>query len=125
MCHSRLAAKNIICRILLNEQSNGIRDLTRDPNNNNSFIGHVDKDNKWGLKPVSFALELFSILVNGKKSKITAVRFTQTRGSGPSLRKLVEMLCQHLENGHLHEDAKETKDIVRLIQTGCLDGMDT
>jgi hypothetical protein len=61
---------------------------------------------------------LFSILVNGKKSKITAVRFTQTRGSGPSLRKLVELLCSHLENGHLHEDTKETKEIVRLIQTG-------
>jgi hypothetical protein len=69
-------------------------------------------------------LELFSILVRGKKSKITAVRFTQTRGSGPSLRRLVELLCLHLENGHLHEDTKETKEIARLIQTGRVDNMD-
>jgi hypothetical protein len=73
---------------------------------------------EWGLKPVSFALELFNILRDGKQSSLTAVRFTQTRGSGASLRKLVEMLCQHLENGHLHSNAKETKEITKLIQTG-------
>ena len=78
----------------------------------------------WGLKPVSFALEFFSILVDGKKSRITAVRFTQTRGSAQSLRKLMDMLLVHLENGHLHEDLKETKEIIRLIQTGRVDSAD-
>jgi hypothetical protein len=81
----------------------------------------TDERIEWGLKPVSFAMELFSILREGKKSKITAVRFTQTRGSGSSLRKLVELLSQHLQLGHLLDDPKETKEIIRLIQYGRVD----
>src|ERR1700753_2313858 len=45
MCHSRPVARNIICRILLNEQPNGICDLTSDQENENSFTGHLEKDN--------------------------------------------------------------------------------
>jgi hypothetical protein len=45
MCHSRLVARNVICHILLNEQSNGICDLARDPENENSFTGNLEKDN--------------------------------------------------------------------------------
>jgi hypothetical protein len=67
---------------------------------------------------VTFALELFSIMRQLKKSNLTAVRLTQIRGAGVSIRKLVDILCQHLENGHLHDDAGETKEIVRLIQRG-------
>jgi hypothetical protein len=73
---------------------------------------------EWGLRPVTFALELFSIMRQRKKSNLTAVRLTQIRGAGQSIRKLVDILCQHLENGHLHDDASETKEIIRLIQRG-------
>jgi len=71
---------------------------------------------------MSFALELFSILRDGKQCRLTAARFTQVRGSGPSLRRLVELLCNHLENGHMHRDMKEVKEIVKLIQTGRVNG---
>lgn len=80
---------------------------------------------EWNLKPVSFAVELFNILRNGSQARITAVRFTQTRGSGPSLRKLVELFSTVLENGYLHEDVKETKQIARLILTGRVENDET
>jgi hypothetical protein len=67
---------------------------------------------------VTFALELFSILRQRKKSNLTAVRLTQIRGASNSLRKLVDILCQHLEIGHLHDNTAETKEIVKLIQSG-------
>jgi len=85
-------------------------------------FGHLGTDDslpsEWGLRPVTFALELFSIMRQRKKSNLTAVRLTQIRGAGQSIRKLVDILCQHLENGHLHDDTSETKEIIRLIQRG-------
>jgi hypothetical protein len=75
----------------------------------------------WGLKPVWFAMELFSILREGKEAHLTAIRFTQTRGSASSLYKLGEHLSKQLEKTHLYKDAEEVKQITRLIQTGTLD----
>lgn len=118
MSHPRKASRFILCRALTQERESGIKDLAFDSINRNTFTGRLDKENKWHLKPVSFALEFFSILRNGKQSSLTAVRFTQTRGCGASLRKLVELLCHHLEDGHLHTNAKEVKEMTKLIQTG-------
>jgi hypothetical protein len=63
-------------------------------------FGHLGTDDslpsEWGLRPVTFALELFSIMRQRKKSNLTAVRLTQIRGAGQSIRKLVDILCQHL-----------------------------
>jgi hypothetical protein len=91
------------------------------------FLSHIvaNSTTEWNLKPVSFAVELFSILRDGSQARLTAIRFTQTRGSGPSLRKLVDLLSTVLENGYLHEDSKETKEIARLILTGRLENDDT
>jgi hypothetical protein len=118
MRHSRRISRNILSQLILGEEPHGIMDLTRDLDNRSSFTGRLDQENAWALKPVSFAIELFSILRDGKVSRLTAVRFTQTRGSALSLRKLVELLTAHLEADHLHTNPKETKEIARLIQTG-------
>jgi hypothetical protein len=45
LSHARPRARSIICRILLNEKANGIYDLTRDAENENSFLGRLDKEN--------------------------------------------------------------------------------
>jgi hypothetical protein len=45
LSHARPHARNVICRILLNEKANGICDLTRDLENENSFNGRLDNDN--------------------------------------------------------------------------------
>jgi hypothetical protein len=60
MCHSRLVARNIICRILLNEESNGVRNLARDPDNDNSFTGHLDKDNSKPFTPEIYIVSYFA-----------------------------------------------------------------
>jgi hypothetical protein len=138
MCHPRKTSRYVLCRALSQEGKSGIMDIAFDANNRNNVTGRLDKENskfeaycfrvrstnicvEWNMKPVSFVLEFFSILRDGKQSSLTAVRFTQTRGCGASLRKLVELLYQHLENVHLHSDAKETKEIIKLIQTGRVD----
>jgi hypothetical protein len=118
ICHSRRIARNILSQLILAEESRGIKELTRDLDNRNSFTGRLDKENVWGMKPIWFAIELFSILRDGHASKLTAARFTQIRGSAQSLRKLVELLAVHLQENHLHDEAKETKEIVSLIKTG-------
>jgi hypothetical protein len=74
----------------------------------------------WGLKSVSFAMELFSILREGREANLTAIRFTQTRGSATSLYKLGEQLSKQLEKTFLYKNAEEVKQITRLIQTGTL-----
>jgi hypothetical protein len=118
MCHSRRVSRNIISQLMLAQDMNGIEELVRDVKNRNLFTGNLVKDNAWNLKAVSFAIELFSILRDGKVSKLTAIRFTQTRGSAQSLRRMVDMLSAHLYEHHLHDNLKEAKEIVSLIKTG-------
>jgi hypothetical protein len=66
-------------------------------------------------------MELFSILREGKEANLTAIRFTQTRGSATSLNKLGEHLSKQLEKSYLYKHAEEVKQITRLIQTGTMD----
>jgi hypothetical protein len=37
MSHSRVLARNLVCRILLSEETSGIRDIVRDSENENYF----------------------------------------------------------------------------------------
>jgi hypothetical protein len=45
MNHNRAVARNMICQILLHEQSSGIGDLMRDAANRNSYMGRLDEEN--------------------------------------------------------------------------------
>jgi hypothetical protein len=126
VCHSRRVTRNIFHQLMVAEEARGIKDMARDHDNRNCYTGRLDKDNVWGMKPVWFAIEHFTIINSkvSKSPKLTAVRFTQTRGSAQSLRRLVELLGAHLQEDHLHNNAKETGEIVNMIRTGRADTRD-
>ncbi|KAF2689480.1 Pkinase-domain-containing protein [Lentithecium fluviatile CBS 122367] len=60
------------------------------------------------FKPVSFVIELFVVLQNGRRAHVCLARFTQTRGAATSFRKTVEHIEQVFRaQGILLEDEEK------------------
>lgn len=68
------------------------------------------------MKPVTFTVELFAILQQGRRANMCAARFTQTRGAASSFRKVVDILEDvFLSRGILIEDEEHREAVANLM----------
>lgn len=108
-------ARSEIYRLLREWQHHGIRDLVYFPQDN-SITARVDKTNALGIKPVSFRIELFVVLQNGKKAGLSLARWTQVRGAASSFRKVVEIAEKILkERNVLVDDEAQWKELCEIL----------
>lgn len=93
----------------------GITDLVYYPNEH-AFTGRVDKVNSLNIKPVSFRIELFVVLQNGKKAGMSLARCEQVKGAASSFRRIVEVLDSVCRERHLLvEDEAKWEELVAIV----------
>ena len=104
-----------LSRILSDWMRHGITDLVYYPNEH-AFTGRVDKVNSLNIKPVSFRIELFVVLQNGKKAGMSLARCEQVKGAASSFRRIVEVLDSVCRERHLLvEDEAKWEELVAIV----------
>ncbi|KAF2017300.1 Pkinase-domain-containing protein [Aaosphaeria arxii CBS 175.79] len=83
--------RNDLVRLLRDWQRFGVRDVTFD-RQANTINARIDKNNHLRIKPVSFVIELFVVLEQGRRASLCLARFTQIRGAASSFRKVVDVI---------------------------------
>ena len=117
LCFSvpRGRARTEIYRLLREWQRHGITDLTYFPQDN-AITASVNKTNALGIKPVSFRVELFVVLRNGKKVGLSLARWTQTRGAASSFRRVLGIVEEVLaQRGDLIDDEAKCRELEGII----------
>ena len=117
LCFSipRGRARTEIYRLLRDWQRHGISDLVYYPQDN-AITARIDKNNALGIKPVSFRVELFVVLQNGRKVGLSLGRWTQTRGAASSFRRVVGVVEEVLrERGVLVEEEEKWKELEGIL----------
>lgn len=111
----RARARTELFRLLREWQRHGIKDLVYFPQDN-AITARVDKINTLNMKPVSFRVELFVVLQNGKKAGLSLARCSQTKGAASSFKKVVEVIEQVArEKGLLVEDEEKWKELCGIL----------
>lgn len=111
----RTRARTELVRMLRDWQRHGIKDLTYFPQDN-AITASVDKVNTLGIKPVTFRIELFVVLKNGRKAGLSLARCSQMRGAASSFRKVVEILEQVAKDrGLLVEDEAQRNELCGIL----------
>lgn len=111
----RARARTELFRVLREWQRHGIKDLVYFPQDN-AITARVDKINTLNLKPVSFRIELFVVLQNGKKAGLSLARCSQTKGAASSFKKVVEVIEQVArDKGLLVEDKEKSKELCGIL----------
>ncbi|GAB7348093.1 hypothetical protein MBLNU459_g6118t1 [Dothideomycetes sp. NU459] len=112
---ARARARTELFRLLREWQRHGIKDLVYFPQDN-AITARVDKVNTLSMKPVSFRIELFVVLQNGKKAGLSLARCSQTKGAASSFKKVVEVIEQVArEKGLLVEDEEKWKELCEIL----------
>lgn len=90
---SRGRTRQELVRLLRKWRDLGITDIQLDRVRNLIFA-RLDGQNalarKFGLKEVSFAIEMYVVLERGRRAKLSIARFTQRKGSAASFRRVME-----------------------------------
>ncbi|KAG9759729.1 Pkinase-domain-containing protein, partial [Aureobasidium melanogenum] len=111
----RTRARTELVRMLREWQRHGIKDLTYFPQDN-AITASIDKVNSLGIKPVTFRIELFVVLKNGRKAGLSLARCSQMRGAASSFRKVVEVLEQvGRDRGLLVEDESQWNELCGIL----------
>ncbi|KAF4551659.1 Protein kinase domain-containing protein 1 [Elsinoe fawcettii] len=84
----RSRARTEIYRLLRDFQHMGLGELCYFPQEN-AITARVEKQNALGIKPVSFRVELFVVLQNGKRSGLSLGRWTMVRGAASGFEEVV------------------------------------
>lgn len=113
---ARGRARSETYKILRDWQRHGIADLCYFPQEN-AISARVDKVNALGIKPVSFRVELFVVLQNGKKVGLSLARWTQTRGAASSFRRVLEVVQETLEDRDMLVTDEDKKAELQSILT--------
>ena len=113
---SRKKARQELMILMKEWQRHGIRDvLCQD----NTITARVDKQNSLEIKPVSFMIQLFVVLEQGKKVNICAARFMQVKGAGSAFRKVIEVVDGIMRGrGWLVEDEEKWSALAEIVGTG-------
>ncbi|THY89412.1 Pkinase-domain-containing protein [Aureobasidium pullulans] len=111
----RTRARTELVRMLREWQRHGIKDLTYFPQDN-AITASIDKVNSLGIKPVTFRIELFVVLKNGRKAGLSLARCSQMRGAASSFRKVVEVLEQvGRDRGLLIDDESQWNELCGIL----------
>ncbi|KEQ73508.1 Pkinase-domain-containing protein [Aureobasidium namibiae CBS 147.97] len=111
----RTRARTELVRMLREWQRHGIKDLTYFPQDN-AITASIDKVNSLGIKPVTFRIELFVVLKNGRKAGLSLARCSQMRGAASSFRKVIEVLEQvGRDRGLLVDDESQWNELCGIL----------
>ncbi|KAI5212118.1 hypothetical protein AUEXF2481DRAFT_254 [Aureobasidium subglaciale EXF-2481] len=111
----RTRARTELVRMLREWQRHGIKDLTYFPQDN-AITASIDKVNSLGIKPVTFRIELFVVLKNGRKAGLSLARCSQMRGAASSFRKVIEVLEQvGRDRGLLIDDESQWNELCGIL----------
>jgi serine/threonine-protein kinase HSL1 (negative regulator of Swe1 kinase) len=111
----RTRARTELVRMLREWQRHGVKDLTYYPQDN-AITASIDKVNSLGIKPVTFRIELFVVLKNGRKAGLSLARCSQMRGAASSFRRVVEILEQvGRDRGLLIDDESQWEELCGIL----------
>lgn len=88
-CVGRGRARQEIVRVLRGWKQFGMRDVILDRARNLVFA-RLDAVNHLGIKEVSFVVEMYVMLEQGRKARLSVCRFTQRKGAASSFRRVIE-----------------------------------
>ncbi|KAL9599224.1 MAG: hypothetical protein Q9179_003627 [Wetmoreana sp. 5 TL-2023] len=101
---SRIRARKEMVSLLREWRRYGIRDIVIDKGAGRVWA-RVGVKNSLHIRPVSLAIETFTVLERGRKANLTLARFTQERGAKSSFERVVKTMEKVLgEKGLLVED---------------------
>ncbi|RFU25616.1 hypothetical protein B7463_g10719, partial [Scytalidium lignicola] len=116
MTLSKRQARREITQVLRDWRQYGIRDIQVDKERNIVF-GKVGATNYLGMKEVSFAGEIMTIVEHGKRSHLSIAKFTQERGAASSFFKVIETLEMVLKcRGFLVADEHKKAMMVQTLK---------
>ncbi|KAL9602010.1 MAG: hypothetical protein Q9219_002118 [cf. Caloplaca sp. 3 TL-2023] len=108
------ARKEIVC-VFKEWKKYGMRDIVVDKAAGRMWA-RVGVKNSLHIRPVSLAVEVFTVLEHGRKANLAVVRFTQEKGAKSSFERVVKTLEQVLdEKGLLVEDRKRAMAIKGIL----------
>ncbi|KAF2223531.1 hypothetical protein BDZ85DRAFT_311500 [Elsinoe ampelina] len=111
----RSRARTEIYRLLRDFQHAGLGDLCYFPQEN-AITARVEKQNALGIKPVSFRVELFVVLQNGKRSGLSLGRWTMVRGAASGFEAVVEAVERVMgERGVLVEEGGRREELKGIL----------
>jgi hypothetical protein len=71
------------------------------------------------IKPVSLAVELFTVLHRGRKANLSLARFTQEKGAKSSFERVIAALESIMASrGLLVDDAEKREEMKRVLLVG-------
>ncbi|KAK5007867.1 hypothetical protein LTR28_004739, partial [Elasticomyces elasticus] len=112
-------ARAELVRLLREWQRHGIRDLQYS-REKNSISATVDRNNALGIKELSFSIELFVVLREGKKVGLSVGRFVLVKGRGKEVQqgfvRVVEGVASFLgQRGWMVEDEGVKKEMGEIL----------
>ncbi|KAF2753471.1 Pkinase-domain-containing protein [Pseudovirgaria hyperparasitica] len=108
-------ARQEMVRLLRDWKRFGVRDVRFD-RAKNTVSASVGKDNHLSIRPVTFMIELYTILEHGRRAQLCVARFTQTKGAASSFKKIVDVLADVCNGrGLLVEDEQKKNDMMEVF----------
>ncbi|KAI4183331.1 MAG: hypothetical protein LQ346_006368 [Caloplaca aetnensis] len=108
---SRIRARKEVVAVLREWRRYGMRDIVVDKEKGRVWA-RVGVKNSLHIRPVSLAVEIFTVLERGRKANLALARFTQEKGAKSSFERVVKAMEDILgQRGLLVEDAERGKQM--------------
>ncbi|KAI4233441.1 MAG: hypothetical protein LQ349_004411 [Xanthoria aureola] len=113
---SRVRARKEMASLLREWRKYGMRDIMVDKAAGRVWA-RVGERNSLHIRPVSLAIETFTVLERGRKANLALARFTQEKGAKSSFERVVKAMERVLgERGFLVEDAGKAKGMRSVLE---------
>ncbi|KAL8887985.1 MAG: hypothetical protein Q9192_006247 [Flavoplaca navasiana] len=113
---SRVRARKEMVALLKEWRKYGMRDIVVDKAAGRVWA-KVGEKNSLHIRPVSLAIETFTVLERGRKANLALARFTQEKGAKSSFERVVKTMERVLgERGFLVEDAEKAKGMRSVLE---------
>ncbi|KAF2212144.1 hypothetical protein CERZMDRAFT_111924 [Cercospora zeae-maydis SCOH1-5] len=98
-------------------QRHGIRDLQYS-RETNTISARVDKVNALDIKPITFRVELFIVLDNGRKVGLSIARFVQVKGAASGFRQVIDVVDGAMRSRNwLVQDDDKWRALCEVVET--------
>ncbi|KAL8768981.1 MAG: hypothetical protein Q9209_004898 [Squamulea sp. 1 TL-2023] len=113
---SRVRARKEMVNLLREWRKYGIRDIVVDKVAGRVWA-RVGEKNSLHIRPVSLAIEIFTVLERGRKANLALARFTQEQGAKSSFDRVVKTMEKVLgERGTLVEDVGKARGMRSVLE---------
>ncbi|CAK7217312.1 serine/threonine-protein kinase gin4 [Sporothrix bragantina] len=114
---SQRRARQEIAMLLRDWRRYGMRDIEVDKERNIVFA-KVGSDNYLGIREVSFACEIITVIEHGKRNHLCILRLTQEKGSASSFHKVADTIKGVMRERHsLVPDKRKAKMMVKTLNS--------